>query len=51
MAYPAHMDALIDFLVEAVLRDLENENAPVAVLAGQATEARRTVEEYPTPAS
>jgi len=41
MTYPAHIEPFIDLLVETLVRDLTNENAPAAVLAGQATEARR----------
>lgn len=51
MAYPAqHLDVFIDLMVEALLRDIQNESAPAAVLTGQATEARyRPDEDYPIP--
>jgi hypothetical protein len=50
MAHPAHLDGLIDLLVEAVLRDLETpiENAPAAAVEGIATEAWSSRDEaYP----
>lgn len=40
MAHPAHMDAFIDLMVEALLREIEEENAGGARQPDEAPAAR-----------